>query len=55
MNTLRIVRFDFGDDEIKPLAYDSEGKPLNCGDLIPVNEENNGNIPIQNLHFPNKC
>jgi len=34
--------FDFGDKEIQPLAYNSEGKPLNCGDLIAVNE-NNGN------------
>ncbi|VVC31959.1 Nucleolar protein 14 [Cinara cedri] len=35
--------FDFGDDEIQPLAYDSEGKPLNCGDLVPVNEDNDAN------------
>lgn len=39
-----IFSFDFGDDEIKPLAYDLEGKPLNCGDLIAVNDENDGNI-----------
>ncbi|KAF0762760.1 nucleolar protein 14 isoform X1 [Aphis craccivora] len=32
--------FDFGDDEIQPLAYNSEGKPLNS-DLISVNEEQN--------------
>lgn len=37
-----IFSFDFGNDEIQPLAYDSEGKPLNCGDLIPVIEEENG-------------
>lgn len=35
--------FDFGDDEIQPLAYNSDGKPLNT-DLISVNEEQNGNI-----------
>jgi len=35
--------FDFGDDEIQPLAYNSEGKPLNS-DLISVNEEQNGNM-----------
>lgn len=35
--------FDFGDDEIQPLAYNSEGKPLNS-DLISVNEEENGNM-----------
>lgn len=39
-----MFRFDFGDDDVQPLAYDSEGKPLNCGDLIAVNEENNGNV-----------
>ncbi|XP_050435803.1 nucleolar protein 14 [Adelges cooleyi] len=33
--------FDFGDDDVKPLAYNSEGKPLNCGDLISVNNEEN--------------
>jgi len=38
-----MFRFDFGDDEIQPLAYNSEGKPLNT-DLISVNEEQNGKI-----------
>ncbi|KAL4141856.1 hypothetical protein QTP88_004412 [Uroleucon formosanum] len=33
--------FDFGDDEIQPLAYNSEGKPLNT-DLSSANEEENG-------------
>lgn len=42
--------FDFGDDEIQPLAYNSEGKPLNT-DLISANEEENGDIY---LHFMNK-
>lgn len=40
--------FDFGDDDVQPLAYDSEGKPLNCGDLIAVNEETNGLINEEN-------
>lgn len=39
-----IFSFDFGDDDIKPLAYDSEGKPLNCGELVTVNEDKNGNV-----------
>lgn len=39
-----IFSFDFGDDGIQPLAYDSEGKPLNCGDLTSVSEEHNGNF-----------
>lgn len=38
-----IFSFDFGDDDVKPLAYNSEGKPLNCGELVTVNEETNGN------------
>jgi len=47
---LLIFSFDFGDDEIQPLAYNSEGKPLNT-DLISANEEQNGDIY---LHFMNK-
>ncbi|XP_050534140.1 nucleolar protein 14 [Daktulosphaira vitifoliae] len=31
--------FDFGDDDVQPLAYNAEGKPLNCGDLVPVNND----------------
>jgi len=45
-----LFRFDFGEDDILPLAYNSEGKPLNT-DLISVNEEENGKIY---LHFINK-
>jgi len=47
---LLMFSFDFGDDEIQPLAYNSEGKPLNT-DLISINEEQNGDIY---LHFMNK-
>lgn len=48
INLYIIFSFDFGDDEVQPLAYDSEGKPLNCGDLITVNEDN-GNLFINQL------
>lgn len=44
INKFLIFSFDFGDDDVKPLAYDSEGKPLNCGELVTVNEETNGNV-----------
>lgn len=45
-----IFSFDFGDDGIQPLAYGSEGKPLNCGDLASVSkEEHNGNFKC--IHF----
>lgn len=39
-----IFSFDFGDDDVKPLAYNSEGKPLNCGELVTVNEGDDGNV-----------